>query len=230
MKKILPILALSIFIFLSHPNNSIAAPAACPSAIMDCTAFTQGCTDPCIPVVTRVGSRGVPGDCQCQLPSTTCAGSGESCQGIQCCTNVPYCWGHPGDNPPITCHAGPQTPPTPSSTSVPGDTDVNGNCGTTGINTAIGCIHVLGTPEVFLGDVLRWAVGIGGGIAFLLILYAGFMIMTAAGNPERLKAGQELLTSAISGLILLIFSVFILKFIGVDILGLCNFGFGTCPP
>ncbi|KKR84165.1 MAG: hypothetical protein UU32_C0049G0003 [Candidatus Woesebacteria bacterium GW2011_GWB1_41_10] len=56
------------------------------------------------------------------------------------------------------------------------------------------------------------------------------MIMTSGGNPERLKAGQELLTSAISGLILLIFSVFVLKFIGVDILKLCKFGFGLpCP-
>jgi hypothetical protein len=101
---------------------------------------------------------------------------------------------------------------------------------TAGIQTAIGCIHVLGSSEEFLSDILRWAVGIGGGIAFLLILYAGFMIMTASGSPDRLKAGQELLTSAISGLILLIFSVFILKFIGVDILGLCNFGFGgKCP-
>jgi hypothetical protein len=96
----------------------------------------------------------------------------------------------------------------------------------TGINTAIGCIHVLGSPETFLADILRWAVGIGGGIAFLLTLYAGFMIMTGSGNPERLKAGQELLTSAVSGLILLIFSIFILNFIGIDILGLDIFGFG----
>ena len=93
------------------------------------------------------------------------------------------------------------------------------------LNTAIGCIPVLDTKEAFLSFVLKWAVGIGGGIAFLLIIYAGFMIMTSAGNPERLKAGQELLTSAISGLILLIFSVVILKIIGVDILGLDNFGF-----
>lgn len=94
------------------------------------------------------------------------------------------------------------------------------------INSAIGCIPVLSSKEEFLSFLLKWAVGIGGGIAFLLIIYAGFMIMTSAGNPERLKAGQELLTSAISGLILLIFSVVILKIIGVDILGLCKFGFG----
>lgn len=93
------------------------------------------------------------------------------------------------------------------------------------IDTAIGCISVLDSQEAFLGDILKWAVGVGGGIAFLLIVYASFMIMTSAGNPERLKAGQELLTSAISGLILLIFSVFILKFIGVDILELDQFGF-----
>ena len=94
------------------------------------------------------------------------------------------------------------------------------------LNTAIGCIPILTTKEAFLSFVLKWAVGIGGGIAFLLIIYAGFMIMTSAGNPERLKAGQELLTSAISGLILLIFSVVILKIIGVDILGLGRWGFG----
>jgi hypothetical protein len=98
--------------------------------------------------------------------------------------------------------------------------------GTTGINTAIGCIDVLSGPNAFLGSLLKWGVGIGGGIAFLLMVYAGFLVMTAAGDPERLKAGQELLTSAISGLIMLIFSIFILRFIGVDILGLGKFGFG----
>lgn len=102
----------------------------------------------------------------------------------------------------------------------------SGKCGATEIDTAIGCINALGDQNQFLGSILQWAVGIGGGIAFLLIVYAGFMVMTAAGNPERLKAGQELLTSAISGLILLIFSIFILRFIGIDILGLNKFGFG----
>lgn len=83
--------------------------------------------------------------------------------------------------------------------------------------TAIGCIPV-GNLESFISSILGWAIGIGGGVAFLLIVYSGFMIMTSSGNPERLKAGQELLTSAMAGLIMLIFSVFILRVIGVDIL------------
>ncbi|MGA3291641.1 MAG: pilin [Candidatus Microgenomates bacterium] len=95
---------------------------------------------------------------------------------------------------------------------------------TCGIQTAIGCIPISDSGSL-LSFILKWAIGIGGGIAFLLMLYAGFMIMTASGDPERLKAGQELLTSAIAGLILLIFSIFILKFIGIDILGLGSFGF-----
>jgi hypothetical protein len=93
------------------------------------------------------------------------------------------------------------------------------------IESAIGCIPV-GDTTSFMGWILGWAIGVGGGIAFLLIVYASIMIMTSQGDPTRLKAGQELLTSAISGLIMLIFSVFILKFIGIDILGIGQFGFG----
>lgn len=100
-------------------------------------------------------------------------------------------------------------------------------CGN-GINTAIGCIPVLTEDGgvTFTAWMLRWAVGIGGGIAFMLIIYGGFMYMTSQGNPERVKAGQELITSAVSGLVLLILSVFLLRFIGVDILRLNMFGFG----
>lgn len=145
--------------------------------------------------------------------------------GATCCT---------GPIPPpcgfgLSCQGGKcMGSPKPSSSPAPAS---GVTCGTngTGINTAIGCIGgVLSDkgPEEFLGNILKWSVGVGGGIAFLLILYAGFMVMSSSGNPERLKAGQELLTSAISGLILLIFSIFILKFIGIDILGLDQFGFG----
>lgn len=89
----------------------------------------------------------------------------------------------------------------------------------TSINTALGCIPVKDTNE-FVKWVLGWALGIAGGIAFLLILGSGFIIMTASGKPEQLQHGRELLTAAISGLILIIFSVFLLQLIGVQILNI----------
>lgn len=91
------------------------------------------------------------------------------------------------------------------------------------IYTAIGCIP-FGDQNQLMAFLLRWAIGIGGGIAFILIIVAGFQIMTSQGDPKRLQAGQELLTSAIGGLILLIFSVFVLRVIGVDILQIPGFG------
>lgn len=93
----------------------------------------------------------------------------------------------------------------------------------TKIDTAIGCIPV-GSADSFIGWFLGWAIGIAGGIAFLFILIAGFMIMTASGSPERVQAGRELLTAAISGLLIIIFSVFLLKLIGVEILKIPGLG------
>jgi hypothetical protein len=89
----------------------------------------------------------------------------------------------------------------------------------TEIDTAIGCAPI-GDITALTTFVMRWLLGIGGGIAFLMILFAGFQIMTSSGDPKKLSSGQELLTSAVSGLILVIFSIFILRLIGVNILGI----------
>ena len=99
-------------------------------------------------------------------------------------------------------------------------------CGGDGIPTAIGCIPV-GNPQGFATFFLRWAMGIAGGLALALIAFSGFMIITSVGNPQRLQAGRELLTAAIAGVVLLLFGVLALRFIGVDILGLNEFGFGA---
>ncbi len=88
--------------------------------------------------------------------------------------------------------------------------------------TAFGCVAT--DPQQIVGEVLRIGVGLGGGIAFLLILFGGFQILTSAGNPEQLTAGRELVTSAITGLLLVIFSIFILRLIGYNVLGIPGFG------
>ena len=96
--------------------------------------------------------------------------------------------------------------------------------------TAIGCFGKSkddsGTSSVndFLRSLIGVGTGIGGGIAMLLILFSGFQRITSAGNPEKLHEAKELMTAAISGLLLIIFSVFLLRLIGVDILQIPGFG------
>lgn len=92
-------------------------------------------------------------------------------------------------------------------------------CGSGGINTAIGCIPVNNITE-FASFFLRWGLAIAGGISVLMIVYAGFILISSTGDPKKTIAGQELLTSSIAGLIFLIFSIFILRLVGVDILGI----------
>lgn len=95
--------------------------------------------------------------------------------------------------------------------------------GGTGIDSAIGCINVTDFSS-FAGWLLSWGIGIAGGISLLLILYSTFLITTSSGDPKKLQAGQEQLTSAVTGLLLVIFSIFILKVVGVDIFKIPGFG------
>lgn len=92
-----------------------------------------------------------------------------------------------------------------------------------GVSTALGCIPVEGRE--FFNSILRWGTAVGAGIAFLLIVYAGFLMVTSGGDPKRVAAGRELLTAALGGLILIALSVVLLNFIGLNILNLGNLGF-----
>lgn len=218
MKKIFVVIA-SLIIFFVFSSTVHAATQVTPG---QCAA--QG--GHCITAIMCAGGPPItPNDCstgqRCCPNSGSCTHLGGTCITTVMCANGPAI--NADDCGLQRCC------PTAAPSTGGGNTDLT-KCknGSDGIQTAIGCIRVF-DQTTFLSDILKWAVGIGGGIAFLLIIYAGFMIMTGAGNPERLKAGQELLTSALSGLILLVLSIFVLKFIGIDILGLGAFGFGATP-
>ncbi len=90
--------------------------------------------------------------------------------------------------------------------------------GTQNISTALGCIPT--DPQAFANRFFPWAIGIAGGVAFLLVILGAFQYITASGNPEQMQKAQETIVSALTGLVVIIFSVVILRIIGVDILGL----------
>lgn len=91
-----------------------------------------------------------------------------------------------------------------------------------GIQTAFGCL-----PTSISGltrFIFSIATGIGGGIAFLLILLGGMKIVMSTGDPKKLQEGRDLVTSAVVGLLVILFSVIILRIIGINILGIPGFG------
>lgn len=97
-----------------------------------------------------------------------------------------------------------------------------------GIRTAIGCVPT--EPKALVEGLLKYGTLAAGGVAFLIMLLAALQMITAEGNPEAIKGAQEKFYSAIIGLLLIIFSVLLMQVIGVDILGLPEFGGNEPPP
>lgn len=84
-------------------------------------------------------------------------------------------------------------------------------------------IEITTNAEGFIRGIFQIILGISGGIALVLIIISGYRIMTSRANPEKIQQGKEQLTSAIIGLLFIIFSIVILQVIGVDILRIRGF-------
>jgi len=87
------------------------------------------------------------------------------------------------------------------------------------IFTAIGCIPY-NFPARIASFFINWAIGVGGGLALAMTAVSAFKIMTSQGDPQRLQTAKDLLTAALSGLFMIVFSAFVLRLIGINTLGL----------
>jgi len=86
------------------------------------------------------------------------------------------------------------------------------------ISTGLGCIPT--DPADLILRILEIAIGVAGGIALLSVIFGGFTVLTSSGNPDKIQEGKGMITSAIAGLALILFSVVILNIIGFNILGI----------
>lgn len=91
-----------------------------------------------------------------------------------------------------------------------------------GVWSGIGCVKT-NLAEFVQETVFGMIIGIAGMAALLCIIYCAFQLQLSQNNPEKIKETQELLTSCITGLILILFSIFILRIIGVDLLRIPGF-------
>ena len=64
-----------------------------------------------------------------------------------------------------------------------------------------------------IGTLINIFLGLLGIIFLILVLYAGFLWMTAAGNDSKVEQAKKLLTQAVIGLILILASYAISSFV-----------------
>ena len=79
------------------------------------------------------------------------------------------------------------------------------------------------TESDLVGMIVKIAVPLGVISVVLLVVYAGYLLMSSQGDPDKLKEGRDIITNAIIGFVVVLLSVAILILIsntlGLDIYG-----------
>ena len=88
--------------------------------------------------------------------------------------------------------------------------------------TPLGCVDT--NAGGFVQVILRFVISLAGGLGFIAFLWGGFQLITASGDPGKIAGGKNTIYGAMGAIILLVFAVFLLQFIGISILGLPGFG------
>lgn len=80
-------------------------------------------------------------------------------------------------------------------------------------------------PSEIIPRIAQIILGIAGGIALLILIMAGYKLMTSKGKPESVQSAKEQITAAIVGLLFILMSFVIFQFIAADLLkvpGICK--------
>jgi hypothetical protein len=87
--------------------------------------------------------------------------------------------------------------------------------------TALGCIST--TAQGVFNTLIRIALGIMGGVALLRLIYLGYLYNF--GSEDKIKPATQDILATLGGLLVVIFSVLILRIIGVNVLDIVPPGF-----
>lgn len=87
--------------------------------------------------------------------------------------------------------------------------------------SALGAIET--DPTKFIARIFAILLSLSGVLVIYFIITAGYKLMMSQGNAEEIQGARETITSAIVGLLFLIFSMIILEVIGISIFHIPGF-------
>jgi len=76
--------------------------------------------------------------------------------------------------------------------------------------------------ETTITDIIQWVLGFLALVAVIMVIYGGFVWLTAAGNEERVASAKKVISAAIIGLVIILLAWAIVWFIGQNILNAAN--------
>jgi hypothetical protein len=97
-----------------------------------------------------------------------------------------------------------------ASDCVPGANNTNDPYG---LGCAAGTTLSQNDPRIMIAKIINTALGVLGILFTVLIVYAGFKWMTAAGNEDAIKSAKSILISSIIGLAIIFSAFAISKFV-----------------
>jgi hypothetical protein len=72
-------------------------------------------------------------------------------------------------------------------------------------------------PAFIIGDIIKYTLGFLGTVFLVLIIYGGFLWMTAGGNEQQIEKAKKILSNSVIGLLVVILayglSIFIINVI-----------------
>lgn len=91
-----------------------------------------------------------------------------------------------------------------------------------GLWTGFGCVQT--SLSSFIQEVVfRVGIGFAGLVSLGCIIFSAFLLQTSRGDAEGIQAARDMIQSCLIGLLMIIFSIFILRLIGIDILRIPGF-------
>lgn len=101
------------------------------------------------------------------------------------------------------------------------------------VTDSTGKVHEVATLDCIgplFQNILNAALSLAGVVALFFVIFSGYKFMTSGGDPKQLEGARQTLTYAVIGLLVILFSFFIINVIagvtGAECIKL--FGFTSC--
>lgn len=73
--------------------------------------------------------------------------------------------------------------------------------------------------DIFVTDILNWIIGAATLVCIVMLVYSGYMYMTAGGDEEKVRTAQKTITGSLIGLVVSLLSLVLVNFVLETFLG-----------